>query len=396
VQRIVVGRNGKKFVAPFGPGEILHFVNCNGPVLVRGNGAIFRAADGLRFGTFDPVTGRSFGHSMPFFQAEFVASPYLGMIVAEGFTGSFEVSDLELDGNFIRLVVGGPYGDRGWQIPGSGIRLIRNSGSQRLRNLKIHRHALDGITISDFDFRTGETVIADVICEQNARQGCSLTAGRNYSFQRCRFVSTGRLGLRGSPGAGVDIESDGKSEVRNVAFSDCDFSDNAGVGLIADSGNSAEISFARCRFVGTTNWSAWPNKPAIRFRNCTFIGALVHAHGDPNPLRATEFLECQFLDDPNLSPTKQVYFGANVRHPIVNLPEGLNVKFNRCSFRLTANGGLPLTKNVIYSDCKMSQTYPVPSHPCGTFTGINTLNGPIDLSGAQIHGEVVINGNEVA
>jgi hypothetical protein len=318
------------------------------------------------------------------------------MIDARNCSGLIDIRDLELDGNLQRLKIGGRSSNAGWQIPGAGIRLFGNHGPLRLTNIRSHHQPLDGLTIWDANDRIGGGVITDVICENNGRQGCTITSGRNYTFVRCRFAHTGRGGLASPPCAGLDIEAEGRGVIRNLRFSACEFTDNVGAGLVADSGDSADMSFDDCRFVGTTNWCAWPAKPGMRFSGCAFVGALVHAFGDPDPRRAARFERCEFLDDPSLSPTGKVYLGGSILHPVVNLPSGQNVRFDHCRFRLTDEGGLPYTGDAIYSDCQMSQARSVRSHPRGTYLGTNTLTGNIDLSGSTIRGEIILNGHVVS
>ena len=50
------------------------------------------------------------------------------MIRVERCSGPVAIADLELDGNSGRLLVGGQYGDVGWQIPAVGIQLVDNRG----------------------------------------------------------------------------------------------------------------------------------------------------------------------------------------------------------------------------------------------------------------------------
>jgi hypothetical protein len=378
-------------VAAFPPADILHFVDCTGPVVVRGYGATLRAAHGLRFGTFDPVTGRLFEHEMPFTERETVASPYVAMIFAERCSGLIDISDLELDGNLQRLQVGGQFGDRGWQIPATGIRLSDNRGPERLSRIYAHHHALDGLLLYTLPDRLVSTALSNIRCEYNGRQGCSLTGGRNYIFDNCRFLHTGKSRIQSAPGAGVDIEA-GNHPIRNVSFSNCEFSNNTGCGMVADSGDTSDVSFVGCRFIGSSNWSAWPKKPRIQFRSCLFVGALVHPYGDANSSEATRFVDCDFQDDPALSPTGRIYFGGSLRHPVVNAPAAPNVLFERCRFRLGYEGGLPFTSKAIYSDCEMSQSYRVRSNPRGTYIGTNRITGNVDISGAAIKGQLILNG----
>jgi hypothetical protein len=168
-----------------------------------------------------------------------------------------------------------------------------------------------------------------------------------------------------------------------------------GVGMVADTGDSEGASFTGCTFIGTTNWSAWPNKPRFRFSRCTFVGAIVHAFGDPQPERAAQFHDCTFRDDPALSPTGRVYGGTNRDRPIADLPSNPNVLFNRCKFLLTHDAVLPWSTRVIYADCIFTQKPERWSFPRGIFVGRNTIRGKANLSGSTVRGELIHNGRVI-
>jgi hypothetical protein len=381
-------RNGYRFA----PARIMHFSKCHTPLIIHGNGARLKCADGLRYGTFDPDTGRPNKHTLPYYGADKdLASPYFSMVGIEDCTAAVEITDLELDGNIERLTIGGQYGDADWQIGAVGIKLSNNLSSERVARVRSHHHPQDGLVIDGSMKRTGPGRFEQVACESNGRQGCSIVGGHSYSFTGCRFNNSGQGRLSSRPGAGVDIEAEGK-RIRDLTFENCEFSNDRNAGLLADSGNSEGATFRRCRFIGTTGWSAWPNKPRFRFFQCTFVGSIVSAYGDADPSRATQFHDCTFRDDPALSPTGQVY-DAKTAHPIAELPYSRNVLFNRCRFLLTHAAVLPWTTNVvIFSDCVMSQKSRKQSYPRGTFVGRNRIDGNVDLYSSIIRGQLVVNG----
>jgi hypothetical protein len=394
----IVGRQASRKSAnyAFGPADILAFSGCTAPLVIRGNGARLRAAPGLRFGTFDPRTGTPTRHKMPYLgshdpSAPDLASPYFAMIDIENCSGPVEISDIELDGNSGAMVIGGQYGDSGWQIPSSGIRLRNNRGAETLSRIRCHHHLLDGLTLDGPASRSGESRSTKVVCEYNGRQGCSLVGGRRYVFVDCKFNHTGRAGIMSAPGAGFDVEAEDKT-IRDVRFSGCEFVNNSGAGMIADSGDAESVSFERCRFVGTSNWSAWPRKPHMSFDTCEFVGAIVSAYGDKDPARAAHFRDCTFRDDPTLSPTGKIYAPPPLR-TIAELPYSPNARFDRCRFLLTHDAVLPWSQSdVIYADCTMSQKAAKQSYPRGTFLGHSRIDGNVDLYGSKIVGTLVLNG----
>ena len=396
----IVGRQIQAFRSrasyAFEPAKIMEFEGLSRPLTIRGNGATIRCAPGLRYGTFHPVSGAKTSHSMPHTAPGELSTPYRWMILVKDCRGAVDISDLELDGNIGRQSIGGSWGDTGWQIPAVGLALMGNSGSERLSNIHSHHHGQDGIYFDGVDStRSARSTIVNVRSEYNGRQGCSVVGGRGYDFRDCRFSHTGRGGVASAPGAGVDIEAEGGKKVRDINFSNCTFADNVGQGMVADSGDSEGANFTACTFVGTTNWSVWPNKPRFRFNRCTFVGPIVQTYGHARPELACQFYDCVFRDDPALAPGRRVYVGENPDGPIADLPSQPNVLFSRCRFELTHQSVLPWTTQVIYSDCTMSQRSNKISYPRGTYVGRSTLTGRATISGSNIKGELIFNGTRM-
>jgi hypothetical protein len=328
---------------------------------------------------------------MPNYRIEEVACPYRAMIAVQDCRAAVEIRDVELDGNVEGLRIGGPYGDVGWQIPATGILLSGNGASEMIVGCSSHHHALDGVTITGDPRRNSRSRIERIRCRHNGRQGASITSGRGYDFIDCDFSFTGRSAVSSPPGAGVDIEAEDRPN-RDLTFTRCEFRDNSGCGLVADSGDSANARFSDCVFVGTTSWSAWPRKPGFVFAGCTFAGSVVHAFASDDPRAATKFRNCRFTDDPNLSPTGKLYLPDG---PIVNLAESDNVRFSGCRFDLTHDGVLPWSWKAIYEDCTMRQASRQIAMTKGRYLGRTTIDAPVDLYGSMVEGTLILNGKLV-
>lgn len=390
----LVGRQGLALKGRylFPPTDLLKFAKCSGPLVLQGNGARLKAAAGLRYGVFDD-RGNVRHTQMPYL-GDGLASPYVAMIEVSDCTGPVRISDFDLEGSTATLVVGGQFGDVGWQVPGSGIVLRDNRGSELVERVHTHHHPTDGIMIDGTnDPAPGSTRrFIGVRCDSNGRQGCSLVGGKGYRFVDCSFSRSGRGKIMSPPGAGFDIEAEGTKRIRDLAFDTCRFVDNAGVGLVADSGDSAEVRFSRCTFVGTTSWSAWPRKPFMRFADCSFTGAICNAYGDADPAKAAQFLRCTFDEDPAKSPTGKVYGGANASRPLADLSSEKNMLFDRCRFLARHGGTLPWSTAAIYQDCTMIQTSKAQGYPRGTYRGRNSITGNVGIAGSRILGSLVVNG----
>lgn len=373
--------------------RLLEFIDCHRPVVVRGNGARLVSAPGRRYGMFE-ADGKPAHSPNPRRARGILARPYKWMILASGCTGGVEIRDLELDGNQGTMIVGGKRGDKGWQIASSGIALRNNPGPELIANVYVHHHAQDGFYIDGPEQPTPgvRRRLVGLRADMNGRQGMSIVGGQDYEISECSFTRTGRKHIRSAPSAGVDIEAQRGKRIRNLHFRNCTFSDNAGVGLVADSGPSADCHFSDCRFIGTSNWSCWPRKPGFVFENCLFVGSLVNPWGDKDPARATKFLNCRFSDDPKLSPTGRLTLRKSL---IANIPRARNVLFDHCSFECDHEGVLPWSTGAIYRDCTMRQRVKQWAHTRGVFQGRNVIDGQVKIHSSAVEGTLVLNGKVV-
>jgi len=311
---------------------ILSIAQCTSPVVIEGNGAILKLANGLKFGSFDPVTGARYDPpSLPFTKSDYSAPACRGgMVELSGNKGPVTVRNLELDGNISNLLLGGVFGDKGRQLPASAIWVYGNSKVE-IVNVHTHHHALDGIMIGYRGLTAASPeyphTLLGVVSEYNARQGLSWVGGTRFTAKKCKFNHTGKAVFASAPGAGVDIEAE-DSVCRNGTFEDCEFADNTGVGMVAESGDGADVSFRNCTFWGVTSWAIWPRKPGIAFHNCKIIGPSVNPYASPDAAKATQFLGCLFTDE-------QLYRGAiygkgKPSSMLINMTSAQNVLFDSC------------------------------------------------------------------
>ncbi|MGC8743591.1 MAG: right-handed parallel beta-helix repeat-containing protein [Verrucomicrobiia bacterium] len=303
---------------------------------IEGNGAVVRVASGLRFGSFDKDSGEPFQPpKMPFVDNKYAA--YVGHIINISHSQNIHIQDLELDGNLGGLIIGGQYGDTGRQLPACGI-FIHNCADVRIERVHSHHNALDGIMIGWYHLKESDPptphTLVDSLFEYNGRQGLSWIGGRGIRAYRCKFNYTGH-GLNNgkpfvsAPGAGLDIEAE-DSVCRDGYFEECEFINNVGCGMVADSGDGGYSRFVRCTFWGISSWSAWSAKPGIIYEDCAFYGSVVHAFGSDDPALATRWIRCSF-EDRNWKNGEKPYgkFLAELNGKLKN------VTFQSCQF--TAN-----------------------------------------------------------
>ncbi len=349
----VVGRQthepGK---TPYYRREPIFYVKGVKYLVIEGNGALIRIAPGLRFGSFHKDTGERYDPpAMPFTDYNYAVA--VGSIIHVDESRNIEIRDLELDGNLAELIIGGQFGDTGRQLSACGLQLYNNV-DVRLHRIHSHHHALDGVMIGWHGLKESDPPtpheLVDCVFEYNGRQGLSWVGGRGLKAIRCKFNHTQR-GLNGgqpfgsAPGAGVDIEAE-ESICRDGYFEDCEFVNNGGCGMVADSGDGGYSKFVRCTFWGSTNWSAWSAKPGLVYEDCVFHGSAVHAVGSPKPELATRWIRCTFEDKPWEGKGPYGNFLAELNGNLEN------VLFEACTF--TANSRRTIWcsgHGAIFRDC---------------------------------------------
>lgn len=99
------------------------------------------------------------------------------------------------------------------------------SNQHRNAALLIGQHECDGC------------IFADLTLNDNYRQACSLTSGRNILFVNCQFLNTGMTGGT-APQAGVDFEPNGPADyLVNVTLRNCSAKNNVGGGFFLSYSN---------------------------------------------------------------------------------------------------------------------------------------------------------------
>lgn len=300
---------------------------------INGHGATIKLADGLLYGGFVPATNYDAGQVPGNPVDELGTSPRSRygveagrMIQVIGGT-NITISSLVLNGRSVALKLGGSWGDTGRQVKATGIRLLK------CRNVTINSvtskfHGLDGIALGFGGLTLADPptdyTLTNVITEYNGRQGLSWTGGRGLTATGCKFRFTGRainrgggvddgLALSSKPGAGVDMEPEGGSICFDGQFTDCEFYDNAGPGVVTASKLSpvsdiGDMTFDNCRMWGGTTWAIDTNAPRFHYSDCDFYGSIDPATGTTLAADASNFTDCTFVDlRPASETTGSVY-----------------------------------------------------------------------------------------
>lgn len=305
--------------------DLLHFTKVKHLSIEGVNQPLIQYKDSLRFGSFVPATGEPYKNSGNFFKPDYAAVIRNAIELTD--CQNIVISNLELDGNNRAMILGGQWGDIGRQLPHSGLWII-NSINVTVTNLNVHHFGLDGIALSNATSNRkvkDGIVISNCRFEYNARQGLSWVGGNDLTVTKSSFNHTGKGKFSSAPTAGVDIEAE-VATVSGGRFIDCQFLNNGGCGIVADSGPSSDCTFVRCLFWGVDQWSAWVRKPAFRFDSCTFHGSFVHGFAAENDHDATKFSNCFFEDQPYNG--KGPYGGF-----LIESNYAKRMRFDNCTFK---------------------------------------------------------------
>lgn len=376
-RQTLAGATGQGFA--WLPEQMLRVQNCTRPVVIELQGAVIRNVNGLRFGSFDPVTGNPYTPpSLPFYDQNYTGDVGAMLDFQNNSGGVSIVGSGELDGNNINMILGGRWGDTGWQRVSYGIQEYNNAFFY-VENLYAHHHGTDGLMMGyvgavDGGAHTPKTLL-NVTSEYNGRQGLSWVGGIGLTAIGCKFNRTGmaiNLGagipLKSSPASGVDIEAE-DAVCRNGVFINCEMVNNAAVAMVADSGDNADVSFIGCQFGGTV----WPKMPGFKFDRCKFYGPIANQFASIDPTQATSFEDCEFTDATIQDYTQPAALGANA---FVSTPSA-PVNYTRCSFNYSRvrPGRLDFAN---LRDCRFSMRF-------GT-TAVNNQDFAIIMSNATLQG----------
>ncbi len=285
--------------------RIIYFENVTGKITILGNGATLKANEGLKYGSYHPITGEPYIHEDPegFRDPDYRTGAYKGMIDVLN-CSDIEIRNINLDGNISSLELGGYWSDL-YQCYAHGIHLI-DVDNAAIYDVNSSYHGFDGLYVRHRYINENSdptpVYIENSIFNYNGRQGFSWVGGIGLTAVNCKFNHTGKApdGFYSPPAAGVDIEPLDTELCLDGNFVDCDFVDNRGCGFVANNPegrNVKNVEFNNCLFWGTTNWSLWPFQKQLVFKDCRIYGTLVNVYfSESQPELSGKFLRCHFED----------------------------------------------------------------------------------------------------
>lgn len=255
---------------------LINLHQCDGVVIEFLGKASLKAASGLHFGSFHPLTGKAYEHGSHFTDKNFAAT--MGDFINIVECLNVRIINPVIHGNNSSYVVGGRWGDTGIQLRASGIS-TNQSVNVVIEGFDIQYCGLDGIYISGTENQRINVEVRNGTALYNGRQGCSWTGGWGVRFEKCDFAKTGYGGIASPPCAGLDIEHNLQG-LGDGHFIKCRFYDNVGLGLLNPrKTSSGPVVFEKCVFQNKKDkraiWYEEQENGAV-FNNCEIYGNIVN------------------------------------------------------------------------------------------------------------------------
>ena len=124
---------------------------------------------------------------------------------------------------------------------GYGILISGNTDTITIRDLTSKNCWGDGIYIGAKVTPAKNVLIDNIVCDNNRRQGMSITFAENVRIKNSTFKNTNGT----NPQAGIDVEPNANCYVKNVMIENSSFLDNVGYGIVFTGYNGLYVDNAK-------------------------------------------------------------------------------------------------------------------------------------------------------
>ncbi|MFQ2659331.1 hypothetical protein ACK3ZC_09290 [Aeromonas caviae] len=343
--------------------DFLTFNGLKGVNVYFNQGASLRFNDGLRYGSFDPLTGAVYNPPTGnFTNSAYAASP--GDMISFVDCLNATVRNPKARGNMDNLVVGGRWGDKGIQLSSIGVKSVR-SVNTTIYKPDILDMPLDGLYATGALDQWINFVVYGGISDRSGRQGFSWVGGDGVFFYGVTLTRTGKGPVSSPPKAGIDVEDNGTG-CKFGRFYDCKIYDNEGAQVLTLN-TTDNIKFINNDIAGVR--SVWPDSHGVEFISCNIYGYVSNVAN-------SMFRYCYFTNKKyqgegvgtalfmDINSTATIDGGViDNHHPSsygFNLRGG--VKLNNVEFRFSATDPVPRSRvgiigNAFLTNCQFKQNY---------------------------------------
>ncbi len=371
------------------------------------SGSVLKFADGLRYGSFDPLTGNPYFPDGNFTNSAYAAVPDTAIRLDR--CSDYVVTKPTIEGNMKNLIIGGRWGDKGIQLSHIGYR-EQNCNNGITVSPIANYCGLDGIYMSAPQRGDEDDNLMHInpVCIGNGRQGMSITGSQGITLINPYYADTGKNEIATMPQAGIDIELNTRVN-KNIRLYNPTLLNNKGAdflclfdfedvhiqgGVICSSSRGVWVEShdnkrQKCKFEGTDLFCNVVWSQATIFNGCTFedkeYAGYKMSQGSlfENVSETTEVNNCNFyLNEQNL-----IYVNSG--------------RFNNTKFHFRADNPAPRSRAAVFrpffvNDVQFIQEY-TNVDPILENSGERTY---IDMSGTdfenRFRGESWIEGNALA
>ena len=329
--------------------DFLTFNGLKGVNVYFNQGASLKFNNGLRYGSFDPLTGAVYNPPAGIFtNPAYVASP--GDMVSFTDCLNSTVRNPKLRGNMDNLVIGGRWGDKDIQLSSIGVKSVR-SVNTTIYAPDILDMPLDGLYATGNMDQWINFVVYGGISDRSGRQGFSWVGGDGVFFYGTTLTRTGKGPVSSAPKSGIDIEDNGTG-CKFGRFYDCKIYGNEGSQVLTLV-TTDNIRFINSDIAGDNGTAVWANSNGIEFHLCNIYGKVVN-------VASNLFKDCYF--------TNKLYQGSGVGSPLfmdiaspATIDGGVIDNYHPSSYGFNLSGGVKL----VGVEFRFSATDPVPRSRVG-------------------------------
>jgi hypothetical protein len=233
-----------------------------------------------------------------FYNSDEKTKAWIGHFIGVYYSDDVTIKHLRIDGNNTHFNWGGTYGDRGIQLPHTGIS-CKESLHISIDDVVVNNMGFDGILIDD---GTENVLINNSHCIANTRGGLSWTGGKWLTATNCQFNESGKgpySPTLANPGTGLDIEPDIPDVCENGSFTNCEFSGNNGPAisnapLVAAATDN--MQFENCTMYSNREVGIICTGKKFFFENCKIYARVLYSSVGNVQADATHYKGCVFED----------------------------------------------------------------------------------------------------
>lgn len=284
--------------------NVIDLRNCHDMIIQGAAGAVLKHRRGLRIGTFSPVDGKPFKHSIKDINVKPEYANYASnagnMLFVSGCSG-ISISGLSIDGNVGNFEFGGNWGigRNAYELIHYGIYIL-DSHDINVRNCNIKNFSCDGIYIANIgqQLKTYNITVDKCKVNYNGRNGLSWIGGENIRVSNSAFSNSGQGIVHESPAAGISIEVENSSFCRKGYFYNCVAENNIGSAIASGSKSlSSDVLFKKCIAASPVYYTLFADAADHRFEDCKFYGTVLVWYRATSKVDAVKFKRCLFEEN---------------------------------------------------------------------------------------------------